>query len=83
MPYFTECAGCGQVQSPDTSPDGWAPVEAGPEWLSHHRPLHYPTAPLMRCVPCYQTAHPDERGGGGDGDGDGDGDDAARGAPCC
>ena len=58
MPYFTECAGCGQVQSPDSCPEGWVPVEAGAGWLDGDRPLYYPTALLMRCAPCYRKAHP-------------------------
>jgi len=28
-PYFTECAGCGRVQSPASCPEGWVPIEAG------------------------------------------------------
>ncbi len=59
MPYFAECADCGQVQSPDSCPEGWVPVEAGANGVGAQGPLHYPTAPLMRCVPCARGAHPD------------------------
>jgi len=55
MPYFTECAGCGRVQSPASCPEGWVPVEAGAGWLDGDRPLYYPTALLMRCVPCSRS----------------------------
>ncbi len=72
MPYFTECVGCGRVQSPESCPEGWVPVEAGAGWLDGDRPLYYPTALLMRCVPCYRKANPgdgathdlDDGGGG-------------------
>ena len=58
MPYFAECVGCGRVQSPASCPEGWVPVEAGAGWLDGDRALYYPTALLMRCVPCYRKAYP-------------------------
>ncbi len=54
----TQCAGCGRVQSPASCPEGWVPVEAGAGWLDGDRALYYPTALLMRCVPCYRKAYP-------------------------
>jgi len=50
--------GCGRVQSPASCPEGWVPIEAGAGWLDGDCPLYYPTALLMRCVPCYREAHP-------------------------
>jgi len=38
------------------SPEGWAPIDAGADWLDRRRPITYPTVLLIRCVPCYVRA---------------------------